>query len=93
MIAVYLRTTEMTFGRNSDCDLIYQGNAQGISENKHFTVYNCTEYVYLVDYSTHGTFVNGIQVSIAPNGKKQVQLKKADRIHVGTTRDLRKKTN
>jgi predicted component of type VI protein secretion system len=93
MFAVYLRTFEMTFGRNSDCDFIYQGNAQGIS-GKHFAIYNYTEFVYLVDYSTHGSFVNGIQVPyFASNGKKQVLLQNADRIHVGSTRDLRKKTN
>jgi predicted component of type VI protein secretion system len=79
---------KMTFGRAAKCNFTFLGEEHGIASiignvsSTHFTIHNSVEGVYLEDHSTHGTFVNGTRVTVAPNGKKQVLLQSRDKISV-----------
>ena len=90
MLPVHLFDHEMSFGRSSKCNFTYLGEEHGIKSfidlisNKHFTLHNCVENVFLEDQSTHGTYINGKRVAITPNGKKQMLLQSGDKISVVT---------
>lgn len=78
-----------TFGRSTTGYFEYKKAEHKIDEsvfgqisNKHFSILKNDLIAYLVDHSRHGTFVNGVRVTEAPNGKCQILLKGCDKISV-----------
>jgi FHA domain len=57
--------------------------------DKHFTLHYVEEddgdnFAYVVDHSTHGTFLNGELIDIALNGRRQLMIQQDDIISVVT---------